>query len=232
MKALKKVKYRAGVNTDLKILLACALKKEQAQYDTPKAINKDYHTVLRHLKALQHDGLICFTQTQEAKKHGKEKKFYTVTLRGLANLLAVEEKAWNNINEIAKNHTDKLLVFEKWDFFAKENLQHLIIGNLKHALLSLQEQTLMLATFGFPIVWKNEVLRLAVDSQSLGCYYLTGSKQLQDSEVFKPYLTILKVCKKDSELTKFVEDQLKSYEQNAKEQLGSLEKAKKIWISL
>lgn len=87
-------RYQASIQTSLKILKMLAQKRECAQYDMPKLIGKDYHTCLRHLRELENDGLVKLVRVEPAKKGGKDRKIYTLTLYGLLVALfsLLEEK--------------------------------------------------------------------------------------------------------------------------------------------
>jgi hypothetical protein len=69
------------------ILTALLDNKEYAQYDMPKTIKKDYRTVLRHLKLLKHYEMIRLIREEPAKKGGKERKIFGLTVKGLLQAL-------------------------------------------------------------------------------------------------------------------------------------------------
>ena len=130
-----KMNYRSTIKTSLEILAVIAENGEYAQYDMPKAVNKDYHTVLRHLQTLEQHELITLARTQPAEKHGKDKKIYTLTLKGLVELLTYTFQGWKSKDsevfslseEAVENFKGMLpLVLGKWEFFKRKGIQAII----------------------------------------------------------------------------------------------------------
>lgn len=76
------------------------------------------------MNALEVQGFITLARTQPAKKRGKERKIYTLTLTGLTEFLAWIAKDLKNnkqnfnadgLDPIAKNYANLLpLIFGKW----------------------------------------------------------------------------------------------------------------------
>ena len=128
------MKYRSSIKTSLEILRVLAENKQYAQYDLPKAISKDYRTVLRHLKTLEYNHLIRLQKTEPASKGGKDRKIYALTTEGLIMALMLEE-SWAKIDKIARKHANLLpLIFGKWEFFEKHGLKNLIIEFLRKTI--------------------------------------------------------------------------------------------------
>jgi len=128
------MKYRSSQETTSKILVTLLEHKEYAQYDLPKKIGKDYRTVLRHLKEMESRHLIILTRTEPAKKGGKDRKIYRLTLIGLFIILQElsSEELDKKIDEIAKNFAHELpLVFGKWEHFNKHGFREKAISQLK-----------------------------------------------------------------------------------------------------
>jgi len=144
--------YRSSEETSLNILNVLAENKEYAQYDLDKKIEKDYHTVLRHLQALEKNGYIHLVRTEPAEKGGKERKIYELTLNGLILVLKkrselysalifgkVQEETNREIEEaidqVVSIHRDKLpLIFGKWVFFKENNIKDLIVRRFIFAI--------------------------------------------------------------------------------------------------
>ena len=131
------MKYRSSVDTSLEILLVLAVEKEYAQYDMPKAVGKDYRTVLRHLQALEQYGFIALARTEQAKKNGKDRKIYTLTLQGLSELMGVVSRKMrdqvdvDSLTKIAGNFKHLLpLVFGKWEFFMEHGVRNVVVERL------------------------------------------------------------------------------------------------------
>lgn len=130
------MRYRRGIDTKLKILTQLAVKKEYAQYDMPKVIGKDYHTVLRHLKILERQQLIQLNRTEPAKKHGKDRKIYTLTDKGIIVILNFIN-SYDHIDEIAENYASNFpYIFGKWHFFIENGLRDMAIDRLQDTILA------------------------------------------------------------------------------------------------
>lgn len=128
------MRYRSSVQTSLLILAVLAKNKEYAQYNMPKAIGKDYRTVLRHLKLLEAHGLIHLDRTEPARKGGKDRKIYKITLLGLIEILKIPD-VFNNIDIIAQNFPDSLpLIFGKSEFFKTHGFKNLVVERLRKTL--------------------------------------------------------------------------------------------------
>jgi len=110
------MKYRSSAETSFKILSLLLLVGECAQYDMPKQIRKDYRTVLRHLRGLEKAQLICLARTEPAKKGGKDKKIYTLTLLGFAVALSSYniEPSNREIDEIIQKWRHLHPIFGRW----------------------------------------------------------------------------------------------------------------------
>jgi len=131
------MKYSTSFKTHYEILAIIADKGSYPQYDLGKAINKSYRTVLRHLELLETYGLIHLLKTEPAKKGGKERKIYTLTLDGLIALLKLPHifDDPDIIDTLANNFPHLLpLVFGKWSFFKKAGVKDIIVDNLKKTI--------------------------------------------------------------------------------------------------
>lgn len=124
------------------ILTALLNNKEYAQYDMPKAIKKDYRTVLRHLKLLKQYEMIRLIREEPAKKGGKERKIFGLTVKGLLQALKFEFDhegiTLERVEEIAEAYPDSLpLIFGKWKLFRKYRVRRLIFDRFTSSLLYL-----------------------------------------------------------------------------------------------
>lgn len=131
------MKYRSSKETSLRILAVLAENREYAQYDLHKnkKIERDYHTVLRHLRTLEKDGQIRFVRAEPGQKGGKERNIFSITLAGLILVLHEREPLWNQIDKIAKQHAEELpLIFGKWGFFQENDIRDTIIQRLRFAI--------------------------------------------------------------------------------------------------
>jgi hypothetical protein len=150
------MKYRSSEETSLCILSVLAENREYAQYDLHKhkEIEKDYHTVLRHLQALEKDKQIRFVRTEPGQKCGKERKIYEITFSGLIlvlkkglepyRLIPFDKDHEETNREIEKAidqttviHRDKIpLIFGKWDFFKENDVKDIIVKRFINAIWS------------------------------------------------------------------------------------------------
>jgi len=128
------MKYAPSAETSYAILAVIVDNKEFAQYDMPKAVGKDYRTVIRHLHDLERLELVKF-RTEAAMKGGKDRKIYSLTHKGLLFLLktflAIADSAQEvekGLDVFAENHQELLpLVFGKWQFYAEHGVKDLIV---------------------------------------------------------------------------------------------------------
>jgi hypothetical protein len=127
------------------ILTALLDNKEYAQYDMPKTIKKDYRTVLRHLKLLKHYEMIRLIREEPAKKGGKERKIFGLTVKGLLQALKFEFShegiTLERVEKIAEAYPDSLpLIFGKWRLFRKYRVRRLIFSRFGSSLLYLPDR--------------------------------------------------------------------------------------------
>jgi hypothetical protein len=127
------------------ILITLTDNKEYAQYDMPKAIGKDYRTVLRHLKLLERYGMIRLVKEEPAKRGGKERKIFGLTFMGLLQALKFEFGhrgiTLQRIDEIAETRSDFLpLIFGKWKLFRKYRVRRLIFDRLLSSIYYLPDR--------------------------------------------------------------------------------------------
>ena len=142
---MKSSRYLASVKTSAMILITLTDNKEYAQYDMPKAIGKDYRTVLRHLKLLEQYGMIRLVRKEPAKKGGKERKIFGLTLVGLLQALKFEFGhqgiTLQRIDEIAETRSGFLpLIFGKWKLFRKHRVRRLIFDRLLSSIYYLPDR--------------------------------------------------------------------------------------------
>jgi hypothetical protein len=105
----------------------------------PKAIKKDYRTVLRHLKLLEQYEMIRLIREEPAKKGGKERKIFGLTVKGLLQALKFEFDhegiTLERVEEIAEAYPDSLpLIFGKWKLFRKYRVRRLIFERFASSL--------------------------------------------------------------------------------------------------
>lgn len=213
------------------VLLLLAKSKPKNMWQIAKALDKSYGNIHQTMKKLMEFKYVKVEKKRKSRKNPKiEVEYYGVTIRGLVDLLLINTRAWSYIDQIADQHKDKLLIFQKWGLFDKEKLKATIIGNFKDTLVSLVRfKWSERVFFGSARGLTDSALARIIDSMTLGCHYVRGFKKVKHKEEFKSYLAILKVCKRDPELSKFVDAELKFFEQDAHETLSSIREAQKFW---
>ena len=124
-----------GLSTTHKILKLLALQREKAQYDIPEELKIHYSTVFRQLKKLEKKNLVKVVRTEEARKRGKDKKFFGLTLLGWLtcygqNILTIE-----HISNLIVTFKEEIpLVLGKWDYFKKEGVEHIAEKHLLNTM--------------------------------------------------------------------------------------------------
>jgi len=111
---------KTTIRHELKILTALAEHKEFEQYRLPKETGFSYRTVLRLLKLMEQDRWIRLVRAEASAKGGKDKKIYSLTLRGLTIALMISK----DMDKIIEKQSDMLpLVLGKWAYFKSVGLE-------------------------------------------------------------------------------------------------------------
>lgn len=190
------MKRKTTIKTILKLLSLLAHHKEYPQYEMPKATNISYRTILRYLKPLEKQGEIRVARTEPSEKGGKDKKIYTITLKGLYHYICIFPESVDE--KLVESHLDMLLAFEKWPLFVKAGLKEKMLMYIREsflAALSFRIQTLLL---GIPVkLAKEEKMRKNLNTAILYTP-LFGEDQ--------PRETLIKIYKQDKELTQFIQE--------------------------
>lgn len=210
------MKYRSGKETEKKIINILLQKKEYAQYDLPKAVGKDYRTVLRHLKALEESGMIFLTRKEKSQKGGKDKKFFGLTFKGVINSLLNPENH-KKLPEIISKYPYWCLTFKKWKLFQETGLDEFLLPHIELGLLNILEV----------LVYSQKLLNKK--------FLITKEthKLFDTMFLFVPLQTtknkkLAQVLQSDPDLRKFIDEmfrqQLNDFE--------DLQKSKNLWDSL
>jgi len=195
------MKKSRGIEQTFKILKFLAKNKNVSQYDLPQKIGCSYRTLLRHLKELKREGLAHIVKTEVSSKGGLEKNIWEITVQGLiAVLVYAEEISGEELEEIAETQKDKLLLFKKWDYFAKKGLRESLIEGIRLASEEIAE-----AIYVKRFIWgektdldENDLMAIA-----LGLIFLEDPQELPKEYGF--FKDFWKACKQDPELRQFVE---------------------------
>jgi hypothetical protein len=113
-----------------------ATHKEASVEEIAVQTKKNYSTVLRATSELCQKGLVEFRLERTAPR-GKELRLYRLNFYGLIFYLTRSselEYSISEFREIAKAHEDMLVVFQKWDKFAKAGFEQQLFSRIKSAL--------------------------------------------------------------------------------------------------
>ena len=109
-----------------------ALSPEATVGEIAKKMKKNYSTILRATAELEKKGLVRLSRLERTAKRGKEKRHYTITIRGLETFLLFHD--FSRIRDIVDAQSSKLLVFKKWSKFVAAGCEELLIEEIKESL--------------------------------------------------------------------------------------------------
>jgi predicted transcriptional regulator len=113
-----------------------ATHKEAKIEEIAAQTKKNYSTILRTTTELCQKGLVEFRLERTAPR-GKELRLYRLNFYGLMFYMTRSsevEYTLAEFREIAKAHEDLLVVFQKWDKFAKAGFEQQLFSRVKSAL--------------------------------------------------------------------------------------------------
>ena len=119
----------------LKTLEALALNNEISQAELPEIVGCSYRTIIRQLKLLKALGLAEIKRKEPSIK-GKDRHIWTITFQGLMSFISwlpigIEEKY---LDDLARNHKDKWLIFECWEYLTRDpGVKKILINSLSLA---------------------------------------------------------------------------------------------------
>jgi hypothetical protein len=201
------MKYRSSTETSLLIIATLLENKEYAQYDMPQIVEKDYRTILRHLKKLEYHGLIKVVRTEPAAKKGKERKIFSLELNGLIiglkflfSIIKNPIQLAEDMEKLAIIHKELLpLILGKWEFWKKEKIEELILNQLKKALDRIEYPYFFVRST--PIPYKGEIhteKNLLKTAKKL----FGSTKYVKDFEIFSESLQDFR--KASDEFTQYI----------------------------
>ena len=124
-----------GLDTTQKILKMLALQREKAQYDLPEELEIHYSTVFRQLKKLEKKNLVKVVKTEKARKRGKDKKFFGLTLLGWLTCYGQNILTTEYIPNLVEAFKDEVpLILGKWDYFKNEGVEKIAEKHLVNTL--------------------------------------------------------------------------------------------------
>ena len=225
--------YKTRQRKIMEILETLALNKEVTQYSLHKILGCSYRTILRQLKTLQQMEFIRLKRTEPSLKGGKEKNVWEITFKGLLAVLGTRPNIWKNIDRIAEAHRDSFLLFKKWHLF--EPIKKDIIKSMQHGLktiLTIGTLWRVMTRRGLPIYADEEELKKSFARDVLGVQIMGYEKEKWNSKLKINYEAIWKICKKDEELSKFIEESHNAWEETIRYEFARVRKAKEVWKSL
>ena len=149
--------------------------KEATTEEIATYLKKDYTTALRIVKTLS-EAKYAKIRLQSTAAMGKDKRYYSLTLYGLVAYLNLDN-SFTSIREIAKTHSDVLLVFKKWSKFVESNCEQTIILNMKKAIKQITFSWYVIGPFisNTVIVPEQQTKQAeSLDAGILGFTYLTS----------------------------------------------------------
>lgn len=115
-----------------KILKLLALNGQLYQKDLSRLVGTSYRNLIRQLQLLRNGGLIRVARTEPSSKKGRDKNVWELTVMGLIEVIKRlnEFKDESEFDAIAKAQRDKSVVFQEWEFLAKdpEIKKHVLLG--------------------------------------------------------------------------------------------------------
>lgn len=148
-------KKKQRTSTYFSILFDIAVNGPKSMWELASRLNKSYGNIHDTVKKLtkEKEKMIEPIRTEPSSKNPKiQVEYYDINIWGLFFILQ-HEKILEYIDEIAARQKDKLIIFEKWDFFKERGVEK----NLKFAIGRIGE---ILSLWGrlvtkFPTPWLN-----------------------------------------------------------------------------
>jgi predicted transcriptional regulator len=215
--------------------------KEASVEEIAKQTNKNYSTILRAMSELCDKRLVNFRLERTAPR-GKELRLYSISFYGLVFYLQRSlslKFTVSEIRDIAKAHEDMLLVFKKWNKFAKAKCEQELFARIMQALnveyqYNVEWYGLVgISSVGLVLRREDEsVRRSAFDDLVLGFFYMHNPVEYVKETVGKKEWTTLEkiwlVLAEDYELRKKRDDFLYFLEREQFERLKAVAEWKKF----
>lgn len=205
--------------------------KEATIEEIAAYLKKDYTTALRIINNLSKANFLD-SREEPTKAKGKRKRYYSLNFYGLENYLNLDQ-TFSNIREVAKAHSDKLLVFRKWDKFVENECEQALIANLKSALKMAYYTNYVLMPYLLSMpshAGDGKEATLGFTSAILGFHYLVSPiehvKEILGDK-WEGQQKIWKVVENDYELRKVRESMMHSFEFECSEKMNALSEWRK-----
>jgi hypothetical protein len=209
--------------------------KEDSVEEIAKATGKNYSSILRVISELCDKTLVNFRLERTAPR-GKELRLYAISFYGLVFYLQRSRSVKliiSEIREIAKTHEDMLIVFKKWDKFAKAGCEQELFNRILQGLnIEYQYHAEWYGFVGISragVILRREDERLrrdAFDGLVLGFFYMQKPVEHVKESVGKKEWSVLekiwRVVESDYELRKKQDEYLYFLEREQYERLKAI----------
>jgi len=234
----KQSKKMESLLAPLNYLATC---NEASVEEIAKQTGKNYSTILRAITELCDKRLVNFRLERTAPR-GKELRLYAISFYGLVFYLLRSRSVKltvSEIREIANAHEDMLLVFRKWEKFAKANYEQELFARIMQALnVEYQYNAewygfVGISTVGVILRREDESLRrTAFDGLVLGFFYMHNPvehvKETVGKKEWGTLEKIWRVVESDYELRKKRDEFLDFLEREQYERLKAVAEWKKL----
>jgi predicted transcriptional regulator len=214
------------IEATVKMLETMAVNQPLNLYRLEKLAGLSHATAHKALRNLLAGGFATKVKAEKFRT-GLETATYALTPRGLLFALQFRPTLWQQIDKVAENHKDAFLVFKKWDVWEREKCKGEIVASMRHQIEYLAKLEIVWLAF-----WRRppEVDFVKINGAFLGLHLLGLEREKWEPKI--DYTLIWKACKKDKELSRFVEEMLereaKLYEDMARKARESMQ----VWANL
>ncbi|MDG6222543.1 MAG: hypothetical protein QCH99_04705 [Candidatus Bathyarchaeota archaeon] len=127
--------------------------EEVYQSKIPQLVGCNYRTTIRQLQLLENLGLAKIVRTEPTGKQGRAHNVWQITFKGLLLSLSLNPE---NIDEIARMHSQKWIVFSEWEALTED-------PEIKQFL----KNQISLTSSDFQIKWNNLSNKEAIKSHGI-----------------------------------------------------------------
>jgi len=209
--------------TNLEILSFLAQNKPHNTREIAKALNKGYRSTNNMIQQFLDSNFIKIEYKKPSSKNPKiEVEYYGLTLLGLLNTLLLDKEVWKQIDVIADNNSDRLLVFRKWPLFVLRNMRKEIVSSFQLTLRSLVSAQATASLEWYDMKYTD--LAEKIDAYVLGSPALTLPKQRMNELFGDRFLRIWQACKEDPQLKIFLKHEIQDRKKWTREKLDTVKK--------
>jgi DNA-binding PadR family transcriptional regulator len=209
-----------------KVLETMAVNQPLNLYRLEKLAGLSHATAHKALRKLLKDGFVVKVKAEKFRT-GLETATYALTPQGLLFALQFCPSLWRQIDKVAENHKDAFLVFKKWHVWKREKCKDEIVASMQHQIEYLTKLKMAwLASWGrLP-----ELDFVKINGAFLGLHLLGLEREKWEPKI--DYTLIWKACKKDKELSRFVEELLKRDVKLCEDMARKARESMQVWTNL